>query len=216
MNDPKQATAYAGRDLDNAYWLFEQCFRKYIPDLHPDSTILDIGCGPAAIALRLARRFPDCTIHGVDGAEEMLIFGKQAVQKAKLEEQIQLIHGMLPDKLSLPCKSYEVIISNSFLHHLPDPMVLWNTIREHGGSATKILMIDLLRPKNDEQAEMIIDKYMPHAPALLRLDMMLSLKAAFTMEEIQEQLREAGLAVSLKVAMASPFQCAVHGTLDKI
>ena len=40
MNDSKQATAYAGKDLDNAYWLFVQLLRKYFPDLVPNDAIL--------------------------------------------------------------------------------------------------------------------------------------------------------------------------------
>ena len=215
MNDPEQAAAYAGHDLDNAYWLFEQCFRKYFPELIPSGAILDIGCGPAAIALRLARRFPDCEIHGVDGAPEMLAYGKEAVQREKLEHQVQLIHGILPNRLPMPRNRYEVIISNSFLHHLADPMILWNAIHDYGLPDAAILIIDLLRPASDKDAQSMVDKYIPHAPSLLRQDMMHSLRAAFTLDEVTSQVQKAGLAENLCLTMASPFQFAAYGKLKK-
>jgi cyclopropane fatty-acyl-phospholipid synthase-like methyltransferase len=215
MNDPEQAAAYAGHDLDNAYWLFEQCFKKYFPELLPNGAILDIGCGPAAIALRLARRFPDCEIHGVDGAPQMLSYGKKAVQRAGLEHQVRLICGILPGRLPTLRKRYEVIISNSFLHHLANPMILWNAIHDYSQPNAAVLIIDLLRPENNKQVQSLVDKYMPHAPSLLRQDMMHSLRAAFTQDEVRAQIQEAGLGESLFLNMASPFQFAAYGTLQK-
>lgn len=213
MNDPEQAAAYAGNDLDNAYWLFVHCFQKYFPGLSPDGAILDLGCGPAAIPLRLARRFPNCEIHGVDGAPHMLAYGRQAVQREGLEHQVHLIHGRLPNRLSVPRNGYEVIISNSFLHHLADPMILWEAVHDYSLPGAAILIIDLLRPASDKQAQIVVDKYMPDAPPLLCRDMMHSLRAAFTLDEVTSQLQEAGLAGSLCLTMATPFQFAVYGNL---
>jgi SAM-dependent methyltransferase len=213
MNDPEQAAAYAGSALDNAYWLFMQCFKKYFPELNPDGAILDLGCGPAAIPLRLARRFPNCEIHGVDGAPRMLEYGREAVRREGLEHQVHLVHGILPNRLPVPRNRYEVIISNSFLHHLVDPLILWEAIYDYGLPDAAILIIDLLRPTSDKQAQVVVDKYMPDVPSLLRRDMMHSLRAAFTLDEVTSQLQEAGLADSLCLTMATPFQFAVHGNL---
>jgi len=213
MNTPEQAAAYAGNDLDNAYWLFMQCFRKYFAGLEPNEAILDLGCGPAAIALRLARLFPNCEIHGVDGAPHMLARAQAAVQQAGLKKQIHLYQGILPEKLPLPQNAYPVVISNSFLHHLADPMVLWNAIDAYGRPGAAILIIDLVRPQTESEARRWVDRYLPEAPAILREDMLLSLHAAFTLDEIAAQLREAQLADSLSLTMATPFQCAVYGYL---
>lgn len=213
MDDPEQVAAYAGDDLDNAYWLFVQCFHKYFPDLAPDGAILDLGCGPAAIPLRLARLFPSREIHGLDGAARMLACGRQAVQREGLEHQVQLIHGILPDMVRMPRGRYEVIISNSFLHHLADPMILWNAIHDYGLPNAAILIIDLLRPASEEHARIVVDKYMPDASPLLRQDMMSSLCAAFTLDEIAAQLRKADLAGSLCLTKVTPIQFAVYGRL---
>ncbi len=213
MDDPDQAEAYAGRHLDNAYWLFVEYFQRYFPELKENETILDLGCGPAAIPLRLARRFPHCEIHGIDGASPMLAQGREAVRREGLEQRIHLFQGILPDKLPLPRSRYGIIISNSFLHHLADPMVLWNAIHGYSLENAAILIVDLLRPTGEREAQLVVDRYMPDAPELLRQDMLRSLRAAFTLDEVRAQLREAQLADSLHLAMATPFQFAAYGHL---
>ena len=214
MNDPKQATAYAGKDLDNAYWLFVQLLRKYFPGLAPNDAILDLGCGPAAIPLRLAKLFRHCQIHCVDGAAQMLIQGKQAVQLEGLEEQVHFFHGNLPDKLPLPQDRYEMVISNSFLHHLTDPMILWSAIRDYCLPGGAILIVDLLRPTSEEKAQLLVDQYIPDAPPLLQQDMLISLRAAYTLEEVEAQLEQANLTKNITLTMPTTFQFAAYGYLE--
>ena len=216
MNDPAHAAVYAGNDLKDAYWLFEQCYLKFFPDIEPESTILDLGCGPAGIPIRLAQRFPECIIHGVDGAPAMLEQAQIAVTEKGLEQQIQLFCGTLPERLTLPRKQYDVILSNSFLHHLARPMVLWDGVLEYGGSKAAILVIDLIRPDTEEKLSSIIDHYMADAPSLLQRDMECSLRSAFTMTEVSSQLEEADLLQCLTVVQVSPFQFAVQGQLSSV
>jgi SAM-dependent methyltransferase len=215
MNDAEQAAAYAGSALDNACWLFVQLFHKYVPDPVANSAILDLGCGPAAIPLRLARRFNTCEIHCVDGAAHMLTEGKKAAQQSGLEDKVLFFHGTLPDKLPLPRNRYEIVISNSFLHHLADPMILWRAIHQYCLPKASILILDLLRPKTEQEARRIVDSYLPDGSPLLRHDMLLSLRAAFTLDEVRTQLRQANLAEHLTLTMATPFQFAAHGHLNE-
>lgn len=214
MDDPDQAAAYAGPDLNNVFWLFVQFFHKYFPDFTPNDAILDLGCGPGAIPLRLARIFPDCELHCVDGAARMLEKGEEAALRESLENQVLFFHGILPDKVSLPRDHYSVIISNSFLHHLADPIILWDAIHKYCQPNAAILVMDLLRPDSEEDARLIVDKYVPNSQPSLRQDMLLSLCAAFTMDEIAAQLQQAGLAERLSLTKATPFQFAVYGRLS--
>ncbi|MBU4262457.1 MAG: class I SAM-dependent methyltransferase [Proteobacteria bacterium] len=214
MNDPKHVATYAGHYLDNAYWLFVQCFQRYFPGLVPRDAILDLGCGPAAIPLLLARHFPHCEIHGVDGAPNMLAYGKKAVQREGLEQRVRLFHGILPENFHLGRERYEVVVSNYLLHHLADPLVLWNGIHKYCLPHAAVLIIDLLRPASKESAEFLVEKYIPDAPPLLRQDMLLSLHAAYTLDEITAQLEEANLAENLTLTKSSPFQFSAYGYLN--
>ncbi len=214
MNDPEQAVAYAGHALDNAGWLFIQCFRKYFRNLQPKTTILDLGCGPASIPLRLAGFFPDCRIHGVDGSPDMLALGHKAIIREGLEQQIQLFQGILPDTLPLPQKRYDIIISNSFLHHLADPMVLWQALRAYGRPGATVLIVDLLRPAHHQEAECMVNRYVPDAPPMLYRDMLLSLHAAFTLDEVREQMDQVQIFADFTLTLAAtPFQFVLHGHL---
>ncbi len=213
MNDPEQAAVYAGAGLDSAYYLFVWCFQKYFPDLPLENTILDLGCGTAGIAIRLAKLFPRCKIDGVDGAYHMLEYGRKAVKQENLECRVKLIQGILPDSVELRYSDYGVIVSNSFLHHLADPMVLWDALYTYAQSDAAILVIDLLRPSSEEDVQDVVGKYMQDGMPLLRQDMMSSLRSAFTMEELETQLQSAGLAEDLHLTKVSPFQFAVYGRL---
>ncbi len=214
MDGPLNVAAYAGSSLDNGHWLFVQNFRKFFRGLQPDGVILDLGCGPAATALRFARLFPQCEVHGVDGAQPMLEFGHRAVRREGRDNQVRLFHGILPGKLSLPHERYGVIVSNSFLHHLNDPQALWSAIRQYSLPHAAVLVVDLLRPDTEKSAEFFIDTYVPKAPPLLRRDMMHSFHAAYTREEVADQLLQAGLAEHLTLVMASPFQFAAYGYVN--
>ena len=108
-----------GGDLDNAYWLFVQLFRKYFPDLMPNDAILDLGCGPAAIPLRLARLFRTCQVHCVDGAACMLAQGKQAVQGKEWKNRY--FFSRVPCQINL--HSHETVTRSLF------PIVFCITLR---------------------------------------------------------------------------------------
>ena len=214
MNDPLHVAAYAGPNLDKIHWLFIQFFRKFFRDLLPDQAILDLGCGTAAIALQLAKLFPQCEIHGVDGASHMLAFAREAIAREGREGQVQLFHAELSDNIALPRERYAIVISSYVLHHLQDPLVLWNAIRRYGSPHAAILIMDLLRPTHEEEATLIVAKYMPDAPPLLRQDMLLSLRAAYTLDEIGAQLELSGLTKNLTVTKVMPFLFVAHGYLN--
>ncbi len=209
MNDEAQALAYAQADFDEPHDMFIQVFKDTYSEAKVSGHILDLGCGPADISIRFARAYPDCEIDGLDGAPRMLAQGRVAVQKAQLQDRIHLLEGMLPGA-DLPRKNYDVIISNSLLHHLHVPDVLWESIKQFGFPGTRIFIMDLMRPETKEVAREFVDLYARDEPQVLREDFYHSLCAAFLPEEIQSQLDIAGLA-QLDVKVVSDRHVAVSG-----
>lgn len=211
MNDLEQAKAYARADFEESNSLFVELFKKNFSTSF-SGVALDLGCGPADICIRFAQFFPECFVHGVDGAPNMLQYGKMAVTEQKIAGRITLVEGLLPD-VDLPGLHYDAIISNSLLHHLVDPQVLWQTIKKFGKSGTFVLVMDLLRPASQEEAHAIVERYSGKEPEILKEDFFNSLLAAYSVLEVGDQLDSAKLSC-LEVEVVSDRHFAVKGVLN--
>lgn len=211
MNEWEQARAYACADFSEPHDHFISLFREVIPGLPQDVAVLDLGCGPADISRRFARAFPDCYIHGVDGAPNMLQLGRDANMAEGLADRIEMIQRHLPCA-ALPKDSYDVIISNSLLHHLPDPGVLWQSVLQFGRAGTAVFIMDLKRPESKEQAQGYVERYAANEPEVLRNDFYASLCAAFTETEIEMQLSQRNL-TQLHVRVVSDRHLIIYGYL---
>ena len=192
MDTDAQARAYAQADFDEPHDMFIELFKEAFPGEDITGQVLDLGCGPADISIRFARVFPQCRIDGVDGAEAMLAYGREAVASAGLADRIHLVHGRLPET-TLPRQDYEAVICNSLLHHLHDPMVLWESVKRYAGRRAPVFIMDLMRPESREQAQWMMDEYLGDEPEILRQDFFNSLLAAYIVAEVQQQLQQAGL-----------------------
>jgi ubiquinone/menaquinone biosynthesis C-methylase UbiE len=211
MNDEAQALAYAQADFNEPHDMFIQAFKDTFPEVEVSNYILDLGCGPADISIRFAQAYPDCEIDGLDGATRMLAQGKLAIQKAQLQDRIHLIEGVLPGA-NLPRDNYDVIISNSLLHHLHQPDVLWESIKQFGMPGSRVFIMDLMRPETEKVARELVDIYAGNEPQVLREDFYHSLCAALLPEEIRSQLALAGLS-HFEVKILSDRHVLVFGAL---
>ncbi|MCO6412918.1 MAG: class I SAM-dependent methyltransferase [Thiogranum sp.] len=191
MEDPAQALAYARADFDEPHnrfvELFVDCFGPRLT-----GSVVDLGCGPGDICRRFARRFPECSIHGIDASEAMLELARSADVAAGLANRIRYFRSRLPDA-DLPQIRYRTVISNSLLHHLPDPAALWRSIRKIGQPGATVFVMDLLRPQNRDQAQCLVDQYAANEPEILRNDFFNSLLAAYRPLEVEQQLADHGL-----------------------
>ena len=190
MDDPGQAKAYAAADFAEENQGFVDRFGEYFPDFS-GGRVLDVGCGPADIPVRFARRYATCHVLGVDASEPMIRLGQEAVQRAGLGERI-----------TLRCERFEAIaganvfdaaLSNSLLHHLPNPLQFWHKLRQLVKPGAPVLVMDLLRPDSREEAQAIVDRYAATEPDILRRDFYNSLMAAFTEDEVTSQLARMNL-----------------------
>src|SRR5687767_10312583 len=121
MEGEAQALAYAKADFSAVNQGFVDRFCAMFPDF-VEGRILDLGCGPADIPIRLCRTLPRVEVTAVDGSEAMLALARDAIAKAGLTTRIQLQHMMIPRAVG--DGGYRAVISNSLLHHLPDPDAL--------------------------------------------------------------------------------------------
>jgi len=209
MDATEQARAYAEADFSEPNALFVELVGRYFPDLARTGRALDLGCGPGDIPIRIARAYPDWRIDALDGAESMLALARAALSDAGLGERIRLIHAHLPNG-ELASAGYQAIYSNSLLHHLADPLVLWRTVRRCAGSGAALQVMDLERPTDRDTLDDLVARYAADAPDVLRRDFRCSLHAAYTVAEVREQLAAAGIA-GIEVERVSDRHLAVHG-----
>ena len=212
MDDPEQARAYAEADFTEANDLFVRLFRELVGGGSLTGQVVDLGCGPADIPLRLARVYPDLRFVLVDGSQAMLAHAQAIWARAGLLGRAQMLQASLPPRDPLPASPYDAVISNSLIHHLRSPDPLWALLRSCGKPAAPVLVMDLRRPESRAEQEALVETYAADAPSVLRRDFRNSLAAAFTLEEIRQQLENAGLA-HLAVRAVSNRHLAVSGRL---
>src|SRR2546426_7311568 len=131
MAEEAQAKAYAKADFADAHQRYVELFAATFPNRPAKATALDLGCGAADVTIRFARANPGYIFHAVDGSAAMLRYASEAVKQHRdLSHRVRFIQGYIPGA-PVPGKSYDVILSNNFLHHLHRPQVLWQTVRRN-------------------------------------------------------------------------------------
>jgi SAM-dependent methyltransferase len=212
MESAEQALAYAEADFSEANGLFIQLLKRLEPGPLPGAQALDLGCGPADIPIRFLRAYPQAQCDALDGSAAMLEHARSALdQLPGLAPRCRLLCQSLPCP-DLRRAHYDLVLSNSLLHHLHDPQVLWRTVREAGKPGALVLVMDLMRPASAAWAEALVATYAADAPEVLRNDFRNSLFAAFEPQEVVAQLREAGLG-ALEVGVVSDRHLAISGRL---
>lgn len=190
MEDEAQAQAYASADFSRENQGFVDCFRTYFPDFF-EGHVLDIGCGPGDIPVRFVRAMPGSRVTGIDASAPMVRLAEEAVRQAGLSDHITfLCERFQAVALGEPA---DAAISNSLLHHVPNPLQFWHKLRLAVKPGSPVLVMDLLRPESPEEAQAIVDRYASGAPDILKRDFYNSLLAAFTEDEVAAQLAEMNL-----------------------
>lgn len=95
-----------------------EAFRQHVLEvaaLRGDERLLDAGCGTGMMALRIAARFPGCTVHGIDVSPKMLEVARLDAEKQGLDVDFQI--GSITDLPHID-DAFDVVITNIMYHHL--------------------------------------------------------------------------------------------------
>ena len=214
MNDLEQAKAYLEADFEESHNRFIKLLQEKLPALPQSGRCLDLGCGPGDITRRFARAFPDWITDAVDGSEAMLHLAVRLNADESLEDRIRYSQTLLPAS-EFPNTDYQLVMSSSLLHHLADPRSLWNSINSAANHDSAIFVMDLFRPETEADAEALVAGHASNEPEVLQRDFYNSLLAAYHPEEVEDQLRIAGL-TQLNVAVASELHFIVWGQLGDV
>ena len=210
MEDMEQVLAYAKADFDRPHNEFVRRLKNLVGNPAFNGKALDLGCGPGDISRRFVKAFPSCTVDAIDGSKFMIDYATHTIEP-KWRARLNFVHCKLP-QCRLPESGYDIIFSNSLLHHLPDPQILWQAVKEYSKAGTYIAVMDLMRPGKPYLAKTLVEMYAATEPEILQRDFYNSLLAAFTPAEIKQQLDQADL--KLKVDQVSDRHIFISGILS--
>jgi ubiquinone/menaquinone biosynthesis C-methylase UbiE len=193
MDTAEEAAAYDAMDHLAVNRLFvtdllDFVFAQNLPQ-HRD--LLDLGTGTARIPIELCKQNTDVRIMAVDLAFHMLDIARINIELANLMDRIQLGHA---DSKRLPYQAefFHGVISNSLLHHLPEPIeALREAVRvtsRHG----YLFFRDLMRPDSDAEVNQLVASYVGKETQPAQQMFADSLRAALRLEEIQEIVEQLG------------------------
>jgi ubiquinone/menaquinone biosynthesis C-methylase UbiE len=209
MDTVEQARAYADADFTEPHEAFVVRFGERFQEFG-SGRVLDLGCGTADVTVRFARAYPHVRVHGVDGASPMLDEGRRLLGTTDVGDRVSLELVRLPSR-ALAGAAYDAVISNSLLHHLADARVLWATTTAAARPGAPVFVMDLFRPASTDAARDLVDAYAADESPVLRDDFFRSLCAAYTSDEVEAQLVDAGLG-HFRVERAGDRHLLVWGT----
>ena len=149
--------------------------------------VLDVGTGTALIPIELCTRDVPVSITAIDLAAYMLQVGQRNVIREGLQSRIKLEHL---DAKNLPYStgSFDWVISNSIVHHIPDPLPCLREMVRVVAPGGLLFVRDLLRPVDLATLQHLVRTYAAGANAHQQQMFNDSLHAALTLDEVRAML----------------------------
>ena len=150
--------------------------------------VLDVGTGTARIPGELCRREPACRVVGIDLAEEMLRVGLRNVADVGLAGRVSLQRARVT---ALPFRDacVPVLMSNSLIHHLPEPIAAFGEMYRIVSSGGVVFVRDLFRPASRSELDHLVRVHAAEATPAQRQLFADSLHAALTVDEVRGIVR---------------------------
>ena len=104
--------------------------------------IVDLGCGPGNISEKLAIKWPNTEVVGIDGSKEMILraeYNKSISTYQKKLKNLRYICSDIKDVKTnnfLSKKKIRLLVSNSLIHHITNLEDFFNTIRSLSSNIT--------------------------------------------------------------------------------
>jgi ubiquinone/menaquinone biosynthesis C-methylase UbiE len=180
-------TAEEARDYDAMdHLLVNRAFVGDFLDLWDGrGTVLDVGTGTAQIPVELCRQHATVRVVAVDLAAEMLQVARDHVERLGLGRRVTLERADAKE-LPFPNGEFAAVISNSIVHHIPEPRkVLAEIVRVVRPGGT-LFVRDLLRPPDEAALQALVATHAGGATEHQKKMFADSLRAALTLREVCE------------------------------
>lgn len=189
MDTAQEAAEYQSMDHSAA----NEAFLGRLLELGARGRMLDLGTGPAQIPVLLCGRVADARVVAIDLAQHMLRLAREHVARSGFADRIELRH-MDAKALAFGDASFDVVYSNTILHHIPDPRPFLREARRVLRPGGVLLVRDLFRPNDLGRLDELVALHAAGANDYQRSLFGASLHAAFTPQELRELCDTCGLA----------------------
>ena len=189
MDSSEEATAYDAMDHGQV----NLAFVDRLVALGARGRMVDIGTGPAHIPLLVADRLAECTVVAVDLSPAMLAIAGRHLASSPHQARIEL-HLADARNLDFADGSFDVVFSNTILHHLTDPRPVLREAARLLRAGGALLIRDLYRPDSAAAVERLVTAHAAGTGPVARELFRASLRAAFTPAELRALADECGLA----------------------
>lgn len=146
MDDAEEVEAYAGAAAERHLARLDASAARRAARLAAEARRgLDVGCGPGSIPLQVAERCPGILMIGVDRSLPMLRQARSQAGRRRMEGKLLLVRGSAS---ALPFRGgvFDLVSSNSLLHHLADPGAAMLEAGRVAAQGAAIFIRDLRRP----------------------------------------------------------------------
>jgi ubiquinone/menaquinone biosynthesis C-methylase UbiE len=156
-----------------------------------DVEILDLGTGTARIPVEICRRHSACRIVAVDLSVHMLDLARYNVEAAGFARRILLAH-VDAKQSPFAAKRFPIVISNSIVHHIPAPSLVFAEANRAVAPGGVIFLRDLLRPDSKGEIDRLVAQYAGNENDHQQAMFAASLAAALTLDEVRACVAEHG------------------------
>jgi ubiquinone/menaquinone biosynthesis C-methylase UbiE len=192
MDTRRDAEEYDAMDFSEAN---ARCAEDAIALLRrlPEARVLDIGVGTGEIPLFMLQKNADMEILAVDLAEEMLHVATKKILGAGFGDRCKLAK-MDAKKLRVPDAKYDLVMCASTIHHIPDPLVVFQEIARVVKPTGAVLVRDLIRPTSMDEAWTTVKRVAAGEHIRQQQLFFDSLCAALEIPEVEALVKKSGLA----------------------
>jgi ubiquinone/menaquinone biosynthesis C-methylase UbiE len=201
MDTDEEVDAYSSAAAQAYLEAIDKTFVDHVVRLIGDSglpfkecRVLDFGCGPGQIPILMARRWPKMQIVGADAGPNMIEQAKRDAATAAVEIEWRIVRLGPEGEERLPFEdgAFDVVLCNSTLHHLDDPLGTLNELGRVAKPSAAVLIRDLMRPPAP-MYPLHVRLFGRHYSGEMRRLYEASVRAAYTLDELQSMLEQSRL-----------------------
>lgn len=155
---------------------------------------IDIGTGTAQIPIELCRRNLPIHLTATDLSREMLLRAESNIAAAGCGHAITLVlaDGKGASETLLPTGGFDVVLSNSIVHHIPAPALVFREFCRLARPGAAVFIRDLLRPADLSELDALVALHASGATPEQKQLFADSLHAALTLDEVRDVCTDLG------------------------